>query len=564
MRSHVARHAIAAVSLFALISSGSLPMSVGEAQTPTLEEMVARPIAVLTGIGAAHEPVMTRSKRAQESYDQGLACLHSYNWIDAARSFNEALRADPKLAMAHVGLSYAAGELGLSAAAREASRAAQPLAPAASTREQFRIELRARQLAAADRPGDAAAASAYKAYVDRVLTDFPSDVELLLLAGHAQSAAHDGHGMSASGRSLDYYERARRLAPDYFAVHHYLAHAYENVGRTTAALEHAERFARLAPDVPHAHHMFGHVLRRVDRMREAIAEFAEADELHLARAAQERIPPALDWHYRHNLDLLGTSHQYLGLMKQADGELRRSFDTPGVGVLGEDQDVNKRAWPLLLRAQRRFDQALSAAQMLQKHTSPLLQALGHVLASRILVGIAQLDGAAMEGNLALRQMRAIGPAGGTLLPDFELAQGEYLLRTGERTKGRAMLRDAAAKLGAERGPDAWIGTLFQLEALANTAREVGELDLADEMAELMRRHDPYYAGTQYAVGLAAERRGDRASARTALADAVRRWRDADPDLPALADARIRLQALATRATPPPARSSQPTSQPTQR
>jgi len=40
-------------------------------------------------------------------YDQGLSYLHSYVWIEAARSFHQALRADPNLAMSYVELADA-------------------------------------------------------------------------------------------------------------------------------------------------------------------------------------------------------------------------------------------------------------------------------------------------------------------------------------------------------------------------------------------------------------------------------------------------------------------------
>ena len=59
------------------------------------------------GIGSAHDPVATASPQAQAFYDQGLAYLHSYVWLEAARSFNQALRLDPKLALAHAGLPIA-------------------------------------------------------------------------------------------------------------------------------------------------------------------------------------------------------------------------------------------------------------------------------------------------------------------------------------------------------------------------------------------------------------------------------------------------------------------------
>jgi tetratricopeptide (TPR) repeat protein len=116
-----------------------------------LAAILQRRPSLRDGIGRAHEAVTT-SDRAQTYYDQGLAYLHSFFWIEAARSFNEAIRLDDRLAMAYVGLSYALGELGESEAARQASQRAQALASSVSEREPFRIELRASQLASAARP----------------------------------------------------------------------------------------------------------------------------------------------------------------------------------------------------------------------------------------------------------------------------------------------------------------------------------------------------------------------------------------------------------------------------
>jgi predicted Zn-dependent protease len=65
------------------------------------------------------------------------------------------------------------------------------------------------------------------------------------------------------------------------------------------------------------------------------------------------------------------------------------------------------------------------------------------------------------------------------------------------------------------------------------------------MAERMRQHDSTYPGTQYALGQAAERRGDFVVARAAYGEALRRWGGADASLPELADARRRLAALDT-------------------
>jgi len=59
-------------------------------------------VTIRTGIGELHEKVSTQSAEAQSLYDQGLAYLHSYVWIEAARSFHQALRLDPNLAMAYL------------------------------------------------------------------------------------------------------------------------------------------------------------------------------------------------------------------------------------------------------------------------------------------------------------------------------------------------------------------------------------------------------------------------------------------------------------------------------
>jgi tetratricopeptide (TPR) repeat protein len=115
------------------------------------------------------------------------------------------------------------------------------------------------------------------------------------------------------------------LKPDYFASHHYLTHAYENINQLDRALVHAERFARSASAVPHARHMLGHILARRGRMKDATAEFVRADALETAYLRAERIPPEYDWHYAHNLDLLGAAYQYAGRMTRAEPVLSRSF-----------------------------------------------------------------------------------------------------------------------------------------------------------------------------------------------------------------------------------------------
>ncbi len=58
------------------------------------QELLERPVTLRTGIGTVHDDAATKNAEAQRFYDQGLAYLHNYVWIEAARSFHQALRLD--------------------------------------------------------------------------------------------------------------------------------------------------------------------------------------------------------------------------------------------------------------------------------------------------------------------------------------------------------------------------------------------------------------------------------------------------------------------------------------
>src|SRR5262245_47333290 len=146
-------------------------------------ELLERPVTLHDGIGNSHEAVTAASGKAQAFYDQGLNYLESYVWIEASRSFHQALRLDPNLAMAYLGLSYVQSGLENPAAARQLLEKAKTLAPKASERERRRIVIREKQLAAMDDIKDAARFLAYKQSIDDALAKNLEDPELWLLRG---------------------------------------------------------------------------------------------------------------------------------------------------------------------------------------------------------------------------------------------------------------------------------------------------------------------------------------------------------------------------------------------
>jgi tetratricopeptide (TPR) repeat protein len=489
------------------------------------QELLERPVTIRSGVGTFHDDGGTKREEAQRFYNQGLAYLHNYVWIEAARSFNQALRLDPQMALAQVGLSYAYVELNQPARARQALAAAQSLAAEASDHVRRHVEARALQMDAEEAPGDPAKLAAYRKALDGASAAFPDDAQFILLRGIAESPDPANRGQGSVVASIPFLQRAKG-----WAASHFLAHAYENAGRIKDAESEAAAYAAANPGVPHAVHMHGHELRRLGRITDAIARFEAADKLQRDYFAREKIPAELDWHHAHNLDLLAASYQYVGQMRKAEGLLKQTFNMPTNLLV---QAVNKREYPAFLIARGRPAEAAAAAKQLLAHPSLIVQAAGHIEMGFALLAMNRPGDGAAASNAALKALRSAAGAQGLAATELEALQGEFMLRTAQREKGRMVMERAARKWRALPGPDAWTQSLFRLEALARAAREVGDWAFAARMAQLMLEHDPNYAGTRYALALVARNSGNTETARREFDLAVKGWANADKDLPEL-------------------------------
>lgn len=502
-------------------------------------EILERPVTLRQGIGAIHEPVTTSSRQAQAFYDQGLAYLYSFVWIEAARSFNQALRLDPKLAMASLGVSYAYSGLDDYWAAREAYEKAQKLAANVGERERRRIELRGLQLEAMADTKNGDKYIAYFRAIDAALASHADDVHLWLLRGNAQEGTPFGYGQGGGSQSVVSYEAALAHSPGNFAAHHYLTHSLENTGRIEEALVHGEAYAGLAPAIPHAHHMYGHELRRVGRTEEAIAQFRKADELENAYYRSQDISPAYDWHHVHNLNLLANSYQYLGQMKTAAQLMREASSVP---VRTEYLAINRKEWPEFLLGRGRAREALAAAQAMAGSKWPAARIVGHALVGNALLALNRPKEAQATLATAHQELQVLLNAGGQRVagmvqPYVEALRGEVLLRSGKGVEGTAVLEEVEHRIREIPGPDAWSQALFRLESIARIAREAGDWDLAEFTARQMLEHDSAYAGSHYALALVAEHNGDVVTSREEFAAAEKLWSKADADLPELARSR---------------------------
>jgi protein-disulfide isomerase len=501
-------------------------------------EILERPVPLRRDIGNVHEKATTNSAQAQAFYDQGLNFFSSYVWIEAARSFHQALRLDPSMAAAYMGLCDVYVQLQDVPAARAAIDKAQSLAGQVSDVERQRIKIRVRQIEFLEEKQNLDKFVAYRKAIYDALMANPLDPGLWIWRGFADEGPGAGHGQTGDLDSIAFYQTALMVSPDNSAAHHYLAHSYENIGRTEEALFHSEAYLRVSSSIPHAHHMRGHELRKAGRIEDAIAEFRTANDLENAYYRTENIPAQYDWHRTHNLSLLAMCHELLGQMKIAEQLLRESFSLPAHGDLME---FGRKQWPEFLLTRGRAQEALEQAEILAQSSSRMVQFAGHTLKGRALLAMNRVDDAQQEMTLARNALILI-PAtdADRLRPYSETLRAEILLAEKKSAEGVALMKEIEDQLRGSPGPDARSQALIQLDSIARRARESEEWALAGLTAEQMIEQDPSYAGGYYAKGLVAEHEGNSGVAMQQFAIADKLWSEADRELPELVAIRKRM------------------------
>lgn len=489
----------------------ALPSHCDLADTTNIDlAFIEKPVALRKGVGSVSFAVTTTSREAQALFNQALAYLHSYQRLEAARSFHQALRLDPRLAMAHWGLSRAEYDLHATKLAEGSLERARALAAGASPREQRYIALLAQQREAMKAvPGEQRKKhAAYKAALEKALAVDPADPELWVLRGNAEEPDVDGRGQRGKMGSVAFYEAALARDPHHVGAHHYLVHSFENSGRYADAVAHARIYAADAASVPHAQHMLGHVLPRVGGLQEAVTQFEKAEQLHEAYERAEQLRPGDDWHRAHNLHLLGHMYLRMGRLTDAEATFRKQVAIPTY-VPHREGDRYSLIEFLLLRG--RAEEALALARTMAAAPGPGSGPLvGHALEGEALLALGRLD-----------EARAAAQASAAALADLERAKtreaSEAILQYSDyaketqaevdlwtsgpaREKGEKVLLDLADEMVESASIDGWGVGLFWIERVAAEARRAGRDALVAGLHERMKKIDPSYTpGTASAV-----------------------------------------------------------------
>jgi len=228
---------------------------------------------IFEGLNIYHYPVTTKSREAQQYFDQGFVLNYGFNHAEAARSFREAIRQDPDCAMCYWGLAYVLGpnynapmEVDVLPAAREALQQARLVMHNASDKERALIEALEKRYP----PNKEVEPGAYyEAYADAMRTvsrTYPDDPDIAMMTAESLMDLHpwdlwhkNGEPQPWTPEIVDIIENVLKNHPDHPQGAHLYIHTMEASADPERVMPYAQMLEARVPGSGHLLHMPSHL-----------------------------------------------------------------------------------------------------------------------------------------------------------------------------------------------------------------------------------------------------------------------------------------------------------------
>jgi tetratricopeptide (TPR) repeat protein len=464
------------------------------------------PAKVIPNLCVVKYRVSTSSPECQAFVDQALGYYYSYVWMEAARSFETALKHDPNCAFAWWGLSKSC-EKWAKAAYAPPLKKAQELMTQANEREMRLIKARLQEkglietVKQEDRRKEAAKT------LDELLTLYEDDEE----GWFARAQVADG-----PNAGVPFYKALLRLNPLHAGAHHELVHHYENIRRPALGWPHAEKYVQSSPGIPHAFHMQAHLGMRIGKWSKSTDWSSHAVELEEAYHKQMKVQPNDDWQFSHHLETLIQSLIHDGRFKEAH-VIRKKC---------EDYKYMQRIhWFRLALGERDWDEALKLANSnnpKDKNTTSYLRALAF---------LAKGDAERARPEIhVLQEIYLTNRTNKELELRLWLTQGLLQCATGDGDGGVKLLAKTVNKTKDDYNKHAWGHGAYYMEYWGIGALCANRLDVAEEAFLEALAHDAGSVKGALGMMIVCERQGRSEEMSRFAALAQRCWRKADPGL----------------------------------
>lgn len=273
----------------------------------------------LQNLGSHTFRVKTRSRQAQQFFNQGINLSYGFNHAEAMRAFREVARLDPNCAMAYWGQALVLGPNINMAMTPEAEPEAYKLVQKAvalkkhaSSKEREYIDALAKRYSGDAKPDRKALDQAYASAMKSLAKKYPNDLDAVTL--YVESLmdlrpwnywTRDGVPYAETPEIVSLLESVLSRNPNHPGACHFYIHAVEATKSPERAEAAADRLFKLMPGAGHMVHMPSHIYFRVGRYADASMANSRAsavDEEYIAQCQAQGIYPLA--YYPHNLHFL--------------------------------------------------------------------------------------------------------------------------------------------------------------------------------------------------------------------------------------------------------------------
>ena len=284
---------------------------------------------LIPGMAKIDFPTSTKSVKAQQFFEQGVAALHGFWYLEAERSFRQTAKEDPEMAMAYWGMALA-NKNNTQRARDFIDEAMKRCGEGTSDREELYIKSLNRFLSKPDNDPEKKQSKSekkeakrkrgerYLSDLEKILHEYPDDIE-----AKAQIVVQmwllENEGIKITSRYA-----ANALLNEIFAAnpthpaHHYCIHLWDSA-HAENSLKSSALCGPSSPGIAHMWHMPGHIYSKLNRYRDAVWQqeaSARVDHAHMIRT---RLIPDQIHNFAHNNEWLVRNLIHVGRVQDAIG-----------------------------------------------------------------------------------------------------------------------------------------------------------------------------------------------------------------------------------------------------